>query len=339
MEIAMENIQPRPCVYSLDRDSLLDLVRACRRSTGVDIYPTPWRVRLLLTSRVWDPAQDACIWECASEQAASEQAASQQAAPEQAAPEQAAALAFLWRRRMTDPYLVVERFVHPSFANRELAADLLAWASRRAERMASAQDGPLKLYTSRLAASLCPDDPLDAHGFIPLKPHPDVYNVYYERPLHAALPIPALPLGYSLRPVNSLPELNALHDAATFAAVNPAHQQECFESGEYSHLVVITLDGSLAAYCECSVDWAEWQAGGEKIGWIDYVETLATYRGKGLGQAVLWAGLRRLQEWGAETARLVTISSNVSANRLYEKTGFSHAAVREPVSYEKIIRA
>lgn len=318
----MHPLHTRPCIYTQDKDRLIDLVRAYRRSTGVAMYPTTWRVRLLLTSRTWDLAQDTCLWECASEQAGSGQAS---------------ALAFVWRRKATSPYLALERFIHPAFATRPLAADLLAWACRRAEAVAAGQAGPLTLYAQDFAPALGLDSPIEAYGFTPLKPNPDGYNVYFGRALRGSLPEPAQLPGYSLRPVNSVQELIALHANSNFAAVNPEHLQELFDSDEYCTLVAIAPGGALAAYCECSIDRAEWQAGGQRIGWIDYIETRPEFQGKGLGQALLWAGLRRLQAGEAETAMLVTISSNAPAVRLYEKTGFERVDVREPVVYEKHI--
>ena len=64
---------------------------------------------------------------------------------------------------------------------------------------------------------------------------------------------------------------------------------------------------------------------------------LKELEGRGLGEAVMWAGLGRLQELGAETALLVTLSSNTAANRLYAKTGFERMPNLEPPRYIKLI--
>jgi hypothetical protein len=89
-------ILTRPCVYPQDKVRLIDLIRAYRLLTGVAVYPTTWRVRLMQTSRVWDPELDTCIWETSTGQIAGQ--------------------AMLWRRRATSPYLVLDRFVHPAYA-------------------------------------------------------------------------------------------------------------------------------------------------------------------------------------------------------------------------------
>ena len=116
----MDSLQTRPCIYARDKPGLIDLLLAYRLLTGVAVYPTTWRVRLLLTSRVWDPEQDICIWETGSGQLA--------------------AFALLWRRRATSPYLVLDRFIHPAFASSgDLASDMLAWGSQRAQAIVEGQ--------------------------------------------------------------------------------------------------------------------------------------------------------------------------------------------------------
>jgi len=313
----MQSYQSRACVYEHDKKGLLDLVRAYRVATGVAVYPTTWRVCLLLTSRVWNPGQDIRIWETPSGQIA--------------------ALAMLWRRSSISPYLALDRFIHPSFAVSELAAAMLAWGSQRAEAILSEQAIPLTVYAQDFAPALHLDSPYDRYGFNLLKPNPGEYNAYFGRDLSAGLPAPSLPAGYSIRPVQGQQDLTAYQSLYSFVAVNTEHQKELFESDEYSHLTVVTPDGALAAYCECSIDRAEWQISGRQIGWIDYIETRPEQQGRGLGQAVLCAGLRRLQEWGADTAMLITTSTNTGAHRLYHKAGFERMDVREPDSYMKPI--
>jgi ribosomal protein S18 acetylase RimI-like enzyme len=167
--------------------------------------------------------------------------------------------------------------------------------------------------------------------------NPEDENVYFGRSLAEGLREPELPPEYVIRPVQGLQEIKAYQAMYSFAAVNPDHQQELIDSDEYSHLVVVDSHGKLAAYCESSICRLEWQDCGQRIGWIDYIETRPEMQGKGFGQAVLWAGLGRLRELGAESAMLVTASSNTAAHRLYEKTGFARMPNLEPRRYEKKI--
>jgi hypothetical protein len=249
----MNSFQTRPCVYALDKHSILGLLRAYRVATGVAVYPTTWRVRLFLTSRVWDPEQDICIWETQTGQMA--------------------ALALLWRRRVTSPYLVLDRFIHPSFASSELACRMLEWGSQRAQAIVAGQAIPLTVYAQDFAPRLCLDSRYESHGFTPVDANPEEFNVYYGRSLAGDIPMPVLPPGYVIRPVQGIHEMKAYQSIYSFAAVNPEHQQELFDSDEYSHLVVVDTHGRLAAYCESSIDRLEWQDSGQRIGWIDYIET------------------------------------------------------------------
>lgn len=140
-----------------------------------------------------------------------------------------------------------------------------------------------------------------------------------------------------MRPLRGMDELEAYHSLYSFAAVNPQHQKELLESDEYEHLVVVDAQGSLAAYCECSICRAEWQDNGPRLGWIDYIQTRPEQRRQGLGRAALLAGLARLRQWGAGAAMLVTVSKNTLAVKLYDKAGFERVAVAEATSYEKHI--
>jgi ribosomal protein S18 acetylase RimI-like enzyme len=317
VEDVLENYHTRPCVYEKDKSSIIDLVRTYRVETSVKIYPTVWRVRLLLTSRVWDPEQDVCIWETQSGQMA--------------------AFAMLWRRRATSPYLALDRFIHPSFAYSELASDMLTWGSQRAEAIVAGQAIPLTVYAQDFPSQFHLDNRYESCGFTPLELNYDEYDVYFSRPLTGELPAPVLPAGYAIRPVQGMQELKAYQSMYSFAAVNPEHQQEQFNSDEYSHLVVVDPHGKLVAYCENSIERLEWLDSGQRIGWIDYIETRPEYQGQGLGQAVMWAGLGHLQELGAETAMLVTVNTNTAANRLYARTGFERMENLEPRRYEKHI--
>jgi ribosomal protein S18 acetylase RimI-like enzyme len=310
------NFRTRACDYQADKQGIVDLMRAYRVTTGVAVYPTTWRVRLLLTSRVWDPEQDICLWEVPSGQMA--------------------AFAMLWRRRATSPYLVLERFIHPSFAASDLACDMLAWGSQRAEAIVAGQGLPLSVYAQDFAPQLHLESGYESCGFTPLKANPDE-NVYFGRSLAAGLLEPVLPPGYTIRPVQGVQEMKAYQSIYSFASVDPKHQQELFDSDEYSHLVVVDAHGRLAAYCESSIDRLEWRDCGQRIGWIDYIETRPEQQGLGLGWAVLCAGLGDLRARGAETALLVTMSTNTAANRLYTKTGFERMDNLEMPRYEKHI--
>lgn len=313
----MGDFVSRPCIYQSDLDRIIKMLLAYRTATSLRVYPTIWRVRLLLTSRVWEPLQDVRVWEDTSGQIIG--------------------LAMLWRRQPTASYLVFDRFVHPQYVTRDLVENILQWGSDRVAAIVAEQKVSLTFFVSAFAPSICPDDPIGRFGFTPVASDPNEYNVYFARSLRVDLPVPRFPPEYMLRPLQDIEELEAYQSLYSFAAVNPQHQRELLTSDEYSHLVVVDSNGRLAAYCECSICRAEWQSSSEQIGWIDYIETRAELQRQGLGQAVLLAGLAHLREWGADTAMLVTINTNISAIHLYAKTGFEHIDVSEPARYEKHI--
>lgn len=62
----MSLITHRPYVLEQDTTSIEELILASRTGKTLERYPTIWRVRQLLASRVWEPERDAHVWEDAS---------------------------------------------------------------------------------------------------------------------------------------------------------------------------------------------------------------------------------------------------------------------------------
>ena len=311
----MDNFQSRLCNYTQDIEQIVTVLLSYRAATTVHVYPTAWRLRLLLSSRVWEPEQDTRVWQDASGRMV--------------------AFAMLWRRRSTSPYLVFERVVDPVRATADLVTNMLAWGKERASTLAAKSSHPLILYASQLAAPPQVDSQLEAYGFVYDEPDPEAHNVYFERPLTTTLPEPLLPTGYVIRPVQSASELEDYGGLYDFTAVSPQHRQEMFSSNEYGHLVVVDPAGQFVAYCEYSLCRAEWQQSGQRLGWIDYIGTHPESRQRGLGRAVLWASLHHMQALGAETAVLITVSTNHPAIKLYEATGFTRLKIVEAPSYKQ----
>jgi mycothiol synthase len=312
----MANIFVRPCEYAGDIERIIALLLNYRTAANLhDTYPHPWRLRLLFSSRVWDPAQDSRIWEDANGRPA--------------------AFAMLWRRHPTSPYLALERIVDPAGVTDDLVAAILQWATERAQTIAQELGEPLTVYASRLATAVHANDQLEAYGFTPLPPDPDAQGLYFTRPLADDIPAPVLPPGYLIRPLQSAAELDAYGALFEFTAVNPHHRREMFNSDEYGHLVAVADTGEFVAYCEYAFCRVEWAQSGRRRGWIEYLGVRPQKRRQGLGRAALLAGLRQLQAAGAETVLLGTMSSNRSAVNLYKTTGFTRLATVETMAYQK----
>jgi ribosomal protein S18 acetylase RimI-like enzyme len=281
------------------------------------MYPTIWRVRLLLTSRVWEPEKDTRIWENVSGQVIG--------------------FAMLWRRQPNSPYIVLDSFAHPAFVSNNILKAMLEWGDKRAHEIVLEKKASITVYANGFSHKAFADDLRNTFGYALIPPNPDEYNIYFSKKLGDEISIPLLPEGYTIHPLRGDNEIESYQSLYGFAKVNPIHQKELLESDEYSHLVVISPEGEFVAYCECSICRAEWQSMNSRIGWIDYVETKPGQQRQGFGRVALIAGLAQLQEWGTETAMLVTINTNIAAVSLYDGVGFERVNISEPQRYEKRI--
>jgi len=317
MKVRMTTYLSRPCDYHQDLEKLMPFWLDWRAASDVRLYPTIWRIRLLLTSRVWDQARDARIWETESGQIVG--------------------LSMLWRRQSSSPYLALENYLQPSLPNNNIFPEMLKWGAGRANEIAAEQNKSLTLYTSDYSQSSYSVNFLVQNGYSQLAPNPDDHNLYMERNLKNKISLPSLPLGYSIQKLRDLRDLESYQALYGFSYVNPLHRRELLESDEYCHLVVEGQRKNILAYCECSICREEWKRTNQRIGWIDYIETKPDAQKQGFGKAVLSAGLSQLRNWGAEIAMLVTVSTNTPALQLYKNAGFEPVDVAEPPSYEKQI--
>lgn len=121
----MEPYSSKP-FKSYDLGKVLDLLLEYRLASSVRTYPTIWRMRLLLSSRVRDPEKDAAIW--------------------QQPPGAATAFALIWRRQRVAANLVLEYALHPDHCTKDLAQRVVAWGARRAHEIARNGTHKLKLY-------------------------------------------------------------------------------------------------------------------------------------------------------------------------------------------------
>ena len=315
----MEKITSRSCDYLKDQDRLTGFWLDCRAASDVRMYPTVWRIRLLLTSRVWNQEKDTQIWENESGQIIG--------------------FAMLWSRQPASSYIVLDSFAHPKFASIRLFSAILNWGDHRANEIAKEQKIALTVYVTGFSQYDFSARILKQSNYALLPPNPDEHNAYFSKSLQNGIPTPSVPTGYEIRKLQDEDDLEAYQAIYGFSKVNPLHQKELIESKEYCHLMMINPDGEFVAYCECSVCYAEWERTNQRIGWIDYVETKPEQQKKGFGQAILVAGLLELQKLGAEKAMLVTINSNTPAVNLYNKTGFERVETNEYSSYKKQIHS
>lgn len=90
-------------------------------------------------------------------------------------------------------------------------------------------------------------------------------------------------------------------------------------------LWVIGWQGNeIVAECLCHLS----REAGPKDGWVSTLGVHPAWRGRGLGRAILIAGLQKLQEAGYETASLNVDSENISAVNLYRSVEMDVARTR-----------
>jgi len=160
------------------------------------------------------------------------------------------------------------------------------------------------------------------------------------RPLDGPLPDPAMPDGFSVRPVAGVQEAErrAAASHAAFASPLPfeAYCQryvDFMRSPAYvpeHDLVVASPDGRFAAFC---IIWTDPL---NRVGLFEPVGTHPDFQRLGLGKAVMAEGLRRLQAQGMRSAIVGAEHDNPAALRLYQSLDF--LVVNKICTYARPIR-
>ena len=285
-----------------------DLLRVCQGAPPVDLarYPTLWRLRILVMTRLRDPQRDARLWRDDSGGIIG--------------------FAAVFRRPRRDGLCELGYFVRPDYCGTDATTVVLLWALARAREIARGLGAAVECWGD--ASGRQPGDGavLEQAGFERLEP----YVQYMETPLANPLKGAALPDGYALHTLGDGTDLDgylALYNAVS-SPLDWAHKEALMQAPEYDpalNMVVVAPDGSPVAFCEASLGRDAW-ADGRSVGWIDYMGTHPHYQRRGLGEAVLREALQRLCAAGATTAALFTSSRNAVAQRLYARLGFYPSA-------------
>ena len=90
----------------------------------------------------------------------------------------------------------------------------------------------------------------------------------------------------------------------------------------YEGILFITEDEKVVSYC-----WTIDKPTGEDKGYIRMMGVDPSYRGQGLGRAVLVAGINYLQHRGMKAIEIAVDSENLTAKRLYQSVGFKRRGV------------
>ncbi len=209
--------------------------------------------------------------------------------------------------------------------------EMMAWVESVVRNRGHAQGGTLTLVDAYCLEDDFPRLALLArHGFERLSGD----SILMSRPLDQPIPAPALPAGFTIRPMGGEAEIEAyvdLHRAA-FGTGNMtvAYRRVIMSAPDYIpelDLVAVAPNGELAAFCVCQIfpDDSP-RAGGQKEGWTDPIGTHPAYRQLGLARALMLAGMQRLKDRGIDTALMGTSSDNLAMQHTAESVGFRMAA-------------
>ena len=211
--------------------------------------------------------------------------------------------------------------MHPEAPSKELATDIINWGMQQLQEHSNciALDTPCRdTDTQRVTL-------LEQAGFT----RSEIQTLHMSRSLANTIATPDFPQGFTLRHVRGQDEVEdvvALHRAAFGTAHmtvehrlammnNPAYIQEL-------DLLLVAPDGTLAAFCYCTVPQEANRQQGHGEGEIAIIGTHPAYRNRGIGRAMLIAGLQHLKAHGIKTATLGTSSENVQAQSIFYDADF-----------------
>lgn len=187
------------------------------------------------------------------------------------------------------------------------------------QRTRNQPDAPTEISTLTFADETTRIALLDSLGFTG-----ETYLVYLMQDLNRPLPAPAPPTGYtfldSMQPEYA--DLRADVHRQAFAATSRltgAYYRQFMPAPDYDpelDVVLVAPDGRFAAYAMTWFDQANALGGFEPVG------TRPELQGRGLGKAVQYEALRRLQLRGAQTAQVITGADQPNNIAFYQSVGF-----------------
>ena len=223
------------------------------------------------------------------------------------------------------PFWTVDIVCDPAYMQK-LYPEILEWVDRCAVRMLDTPGGHPTWFVNIFADQKDRIFDLDAAGYVSQGDAPDHWSKVWMQyqPAHQNQG-GTLPEGFIIRPLQGLDEVEAYVDlhCSVFESKNmtTAWRRRTLQQDGYLpdlDLVVTSPDGSLVAFCIC---WLG-EVSGVLCGQIEPMGVSQTFRGQGLGKAILSEGLRRLCEKAAKKIFVETDYFRNAALSLYESSGF-----------------
>jgi len=314
----MITLTMRPYAGDADLEAIANLINTCEAVDQLDEGTSVSELQQQFDEPSLDKARDIRLWENADGQ-----------------------LAGMGRLWIPPVGKVIDGFlwfrVLPTARGGDLDRQIVAWAEGRMREVSQERGVQVKLRSgSRAYQSDSPSKTLrdriallESCGFIA-----DRYFFTMERSLSLPIPESQLPDGFTIRQVRSNKDAEAWVELFNQSFIDHwNHHDLTVESYEHwltdpdykpeLDLVAIAADGTFAAFCHCDISPEDNKRSGRNEGWISTLGTRRGFRRKGLGRAMLLAGMQRLKVAGVDTARLGVDTENPSgAGQLYESVGF-----------------
>lgn len=207
----------------------------------------------------------------------------------------------------------VDLMVHPNY--KPIEDEMLAWAEQR--RVAEAGE-PLTLTAWVFESDTARIDAMQRRGY----QRGSRFLFYHLRDLENIPTEARLPEGYAIRNVQGEADLEArvaVHRAAFAPSrMSVEKHRRVMSLPTYRpdlDLVIVAPDGSFAAFC------IVWYDAANRVGTFEPVGCHPDHQRRGLSRAMMYEGLRRLKQLGAQAAN-VSSHDEPAAVGLYRAVGF-----------------
>lgn len=211
----------------------------------------------------------------------------------------------------------VDMMTHPR--HRAIEGEILAWAEQRLHDLTPAGGDPARLRAWGYTTDEARVELLQRRGYT----RTDDFMTHFAQSLDHPPPDPRLPPGYALRSMQDVADLEqrvAVHrDAFDPSRMTVEKHRAVMAAPTYRpdlDLVVVAPDGSFAAFC------IVWFDAANQLGVFEPVGCHSAHRRKGLAQALLNEGRRRVRALGARTAEVCSWRDDSQGALLYPSAGF-----------------